>query len=167
MPAATSTLPTRSYAGVPAGPPGGAPRACSTPRLELLGSQGYAARPCAVSAVKRGQTPRYFYESFSDLEGLLVAVFDDLIADTTAAVLAAIERVPDDAHAKSRAAIDTFVLYLTDDPRRAASAFVEALGSERLMRRRLDTMRATSPTCSRVRPETSTARTTTPTRSSS
>jgi len=55
-----------------------------------------------------------------------------------------IAAAPHDAHEKTRASIETFVRDLTDDPRRARIAFVEALGSERLMRRRLDTLRAFS-----------------------
>jgi AcrR family transcriptional regulator len=112
--------------------------------LELLGTKGYGGTTVRGVCQRAKLTPRYFYESFEDLEALLVAVFDDMLADTTAAVLAAIEEAPEDAHAKARAAIETFIRDLTDDRRRARVAFVEALGSERLMRRRLDTMRAFS-----------------------
>jgi hypothetical protein len=40
-----------------------------------------------------------------------------------------------------RATVAAFVKVVTDDPRKGRVAFVEALGSEALMRRRLDTMR--------------------------
>lgn len=109
--------------------------------LELLGTQGYAGT--TVRGVCQGAqvTPRHFYESFDDLDSLLVAVFDRIVAEAGAAVLAAVAQAPHDAHAKARAAIETFVEFVTDDPRRVRVAFVEALGSEPLMRHRLDAMR--------------------------
>jgi AcrR family transcriptional regulator len=109
--------------------------------LELLGTEGYAGTTVRGVCAEAKLTPRYFYESFADLEELLVAVFDRLIGETAAEVVAAIDAAPHDAFAKSKAAIETFVLALTEDPRRARVAFIEALGSEALMRRRLDTMR--------------------------
>jgi AcrR family transcriptional regulator len=136
---------TRPYRGVPADDRRAFRRAqLLSAGLDLLGSEGYSGTTVRGVCRRARLTPRYFYESFDDLEELLVAVFDELIAATTQAMLEAIEAAPEDAHEKSRAAIGTFVRNLTDDPRRARVAFVEALGSERLMRRRLDTMRAFS-----------------------
>jgi AcrR family transcriptional regulator len=136
---------TRPYRGVPASDRHAARRGqLLAAGLELLGSQGYAGTTVRGICRQAGLTPRYFYESFEDLEALLVAVFDQVISVTTRDVLEAVETAPRDAHEKSRAAIGTFVRHLTDDPRRARVAFVEALGSGRLMRRRLDTMRAFS-----------------------
>jgi AcrR family transcriptional regulator len=136
---------TRPYRGVAADDRRAARRArLLSAGLELLGSGGYAGTTVRGVCREARLTPRYFYESFEDLEALVVAVFDQLIAETTQAVLEAVEAAPHDAHDKSRAAIGTFVRSLTEDPRRARVAFVDALGSERLMRRRLDTMRAFS-----------------------
>jgi AcrR family transcriptional regulator len=136
---------TRPYRGVPARDRTAARRdQLLAAGLELLGREGYSGTTVRGVCREAGLTPRYFYESFDDLEALLVAVFDQLISETTRDVLAAVEAAPRDAHEKSRAAIGTFVRNLTDDPRRARVAFVEALGSEPLMRRRLDTMRAFS-----------------------
>jgi len=109
--------------------------------LELLGTAGYGGTTVRGVCRQAGLTPRYFYESFEGLDALLVAVFDRITAELSAAILAALDTAPPDAHAKSRAAIETLVRNLTDDPRRARVAFVEALGSEQLMRRRLDAMR--------------------------
>lgn len=109
--------------------------------FDLLGTEGTQAT--TVRGVCRGArlTPRYFYESFPDLDSLLVAVFDRMFEEATERVLAAIKAAPQEPEARSRAAIETFVVYLTDDPRRARVAFVEALGNEPVMRRRLDAMR--------------------------
>jgi AcrR family transcriptional regulator len=139
------TVVTRPYRGVPAEGRRAARREqLLAAGLELLGIEGFAGTTVRAVCREARLSPRYFYESFEDLETLLVAVFDRLIGETTADVLAAIDAAPHDAHEKSRAAIETFVLSLTDDPRRARIAFVEALGNERLMRRRLDTLRAFS-----------------------
>ena len=96
-------------------------------------------RPICARA---GLTERYFYESFSGREELLLAVFDRIIEEATAAVLLAVEDSPHDARAKARAAIAAFVDLMTDDPRKGRVAFVEAMGSEALMQRRLETLRA-------------------------
>jgi AcrR family transcriptional regulator len=136
---------SRPYRGVPADDRrAGRRERLLAAGLELLGTEGYAGTTVRGVCGRARLSPRYFYESFDDLEALLVAVFDRLIGDTTEAVLEAVQAAPHDAHEKSRAAIDTFVRDLTDDPRRARVAFVEALGSERLMRTRLRTMRAFS-----------------------
>jgi AcrR family transcriptional regulator len=86
-------------------------------------------------------TPRYFYESFADRDALLLAVFDDTAQEAAAAVLEAVGSAQPDAGAKSRAAIGAFVDLLTDDPRKGRLLFAEAMDSEPLVRRRLDTMR--------------------------
>jgi AcrR family transcriptional regulator len=84
--------------------------------------------------------PRYFYESFEDLDALLVAVFDRIAAEALEAVLQALESAPDDALGRSRAVIAAFVDLMTADPRKGRVAFIEAMGSEALMRRRLDVL---------------------------
>jgi AcrR family transcriptional regulator len=135
----------RPYRGVPAEDR----RAKRRERLlqsgfELLGTRGAPGATVRGVCQRARLTPRYFYESFPDLDALLVAVLDRIVGEATARILAAVEAAPHDARAKSRAAIGTFVEFLSDDPRRARVCFVEALGNERLARRRLDTMRAMS-----------------------
>jgi AcrR family transcriptional regulator len=110
--------------------------------LDLFGTDGWNAATVRAICARAGLTERYFYESFKDREALLVAVFDRIISEATAAVLRAVEESPHDARAKSRASIAAFVGLMTDDPRKGRIAFVEAMGSEALMQRRLDTMRA-------------------------
>jgi hypothetical protein len=56
-------------------------------------------------------------------------------------VLEAVARAPGEARSKARAAIGAFVRFVTDDPRRARILFVEAMGSEPLVRRRFATVR--------------------------
>lgn len=139
---AVSTLPTRPYRGTPAAERLSARRErLLEAALELLGTEGWQATTVRAVCQKAGLSPRYFYESFDDLEALLVELFDGLMADLGAATLAAVDAAPDEVHAKARAGIETLVRYVTDDPRRARVAFVEAYGSETLMRRRFDAMR--------------------------
>ena len=82
-------------------------------------------------------TPRYFYESFADRDALLVAIFDTIVEDVAREVIAA---QPASPHDTLRATVTAFVTMATDDPRKGRAAFVEALGSEALMRRRFERM---------------------------
>ena len=109
--------------------------------LDLIGTQGWSATTVRGVCARAKLTSRFFYESFADLDALAVAVFDEVVEDATAQVLEAVAGAPaDDPQAQARAAIDTFVRVLTDDPRKARVTFVEALGSEALLERRLATM---------------------------
>ncbi len=107
---------------------------------DLLGTDGWQATTVRAVCRRAELTPRYFYESFDDLDALVVAVFDQIVAELVSVVLAAVATAPDDAHAKARAAIGGFVRHVTDDPRRAQIVFSEALGSEALARRRFETL---------------------------
>jgi AcrR family transcriptional regulator len=109
---------------------------------KLLGTEGWAGTTVRGVCQQANLNPRYFYESFADLDALLLAVFDRGLDEATQRILAAYATAPDDAHAKAHATIGAFVDYVTEDPRWARIAFVEALGNEVLARRRLGTMHA-------------------------
>lgn len=109
--------------------------------LDLLGREGYAATTVRGVCRRARLTPRYFYESFVSLDALVVAVYDRIVEEAAATMLEALDAAPDDARAKSRAAIEAFVRHLTDDPRRLRVSVAEALGSEPLIRRRQRTLR--------------------------
>jgi AcrR family transcriptional regulator len=109
--------------------------------LELLGTEGWAGTTMTGVCAKAGLTERYFYESFPDREALLLAVFDRITAEAAETVLAAVASSPRDARPRSRAAIAAYVELMTDDPRKGRVAFVEAMGSEALMRRRFETIK--------------------------
>jgi AcrR family transcriptional regulator len=134
---------TRVYAGMSADDRvEGRRRRLMDAALELIGNQGWAATSVRGVCRQAGLTPRFFYESFADLDALAVAVFDDILTEATSAILDAVAAAPPEPAAQARAAIGTFVDELTRDPRRARIAFAEALGSEALARRRLRAMRA-------------------------
>ena len=83
--------PTR-WPGSPAanaGPSAG--RSWSTPPSTCSAPRGGAARRCAPCARRPGSNPRYFYESFDDLDALVVAVYDRLVADLTTAIIDAVD----------------------------------------------------------------------------
>jgi AcrR family transcriptional regulator len=109
--------------------------------LQIMGTQGWSQTTVRGVCREASLTPRFFYESFEDLDTLAVAVLDDIIAGATEHVIEAIAAAPPTPADQARAAIGSFVWDLTDDPRRARVAFVEALGSEAMMRRRLQAMR--------------------------
>jgi AcrR family transcriptional regulator len=133
--------PTGLYRGVPAEQRRAARRAQLLDiGLEILGTDGWQATTVRGICQRAKLNPRYFYESFSGLDELLIAVFDRVQAEAIAAVEDAVERHGDDPEATARAAIGAFVELMTDDPRKGRVAFVEAMGSEALMRRRLDTL---------------------------
>lgn len=110
--------------------------------LEVIGTQGWSAATVRAVCRQAGLSSRFFYESFSSVEELALALFDDLFGRTTAAVIAAVESAPRDPRARNRVAIETFVRELTDDQRVARFVFMEALGSEVLTRRRLAVIRS-------------------------
>jgi AcrR family transcriptional regulator len=133
---------TRSYRGA-----SGAERAADrrarllAAGLDLLGTEGLAATTMTAVCARAGLTERYFYESFPNRDGLLLAVFDEVVEELQRVVLVAVEGAPNDARAKARAAIAAFVELLTDDPRKGRIAVIEAVGSEPIARRRLEALR--------------------------
>jgi AcrR family transcriptional regulator len=137
-----SRVATGVYRGVPAEERRAERRArLMAAALDIMGTHGWSATTVRGVCQHAKLTPRFFYESFPDLEALAVAVFDEIVESATTRVIDAMAQAPDDIEAKSRAAIGTFVAAVLDDPRRARVAFREALGSEPLMKRRLATMR--------------------------
>jgi AcrR family transcriptional regulator len=109
--------------------------------LELLGTDGWQVTTVRGICAKARLTPRYFYESFADRDELLIALFDQLVAEAAARVLEAVDGAEHDARAKAHAAIGAFVELVTDDPRKARVLFMEAVGSEPLALRRFETVR--------------------------
>jgi AcrR family transcriptional regulator len=112
--------------------------------FELLGTAGWGGTTVRGVCEAARLNPRYFYESFADLEELVAAVLKQVAGETTEVVVAAFEAAPNDVESKARATIEAGVIHLTEDPRRAKVLFMEALGNEALARHRLDTMHAIS-----------------------
>src|SRR5690606_34519492 len=58
--------------------------------FELLGTEGWQATTVRAVCQRAALNPRYFYESFHDLDELLVAVYDAVLDELRTAVLTAI-----------------------------------------------------------------------------
>jgi AcrR family transcriptional regulator len=108
--------------------------------LELLGTQGAQAATVRAVCRQAGLTSRYFYENFTSLDELLVAVFDDVMATMTAGITEALAGTDGSVAAAVSAFGTTFVTSALDDPRATRIGFIEAWGNETLMRRRVETL---------------------------
>ena len=136
MPAAPRTRP--SWAGIPPEDRRAERRsALVDAAFELLGTEGWTALTVRAACARARLNPRYFYESFSDVDALAVAVYDRVLAELRAAVDEAQEAAPKRARAQLTATIDATVRFVDDDRRRGRVLYVEALGSEALNRRRI------------------------------
>jgi AcrR family transcriptional regulator len=81
-------------------------------------------------------TPRYFYESFSNLDELLVVLVDQVSAEVMRGAQTAISDAPGDIRSQCRAAAGGAYAALLGDPRKAKAMLVVASGSELLQERR-------------------------------
>ncbi len=109
--------------------------------LELLGSEGWDAMTVR-SVLKRSRlNPRYFYESFGDLDQLAVAVYDRVVDELGAVVLAALGASRDAPANQVRAVVRGIVEFVDEDRHRGRVLYVEGLGNEALNRRRIETGR--------------------------
>ncbi len=107
--------------------------------FELLGTEGWAGTTVRAVCQAARLNPRYFYESFDDLDALIVAVYDRLVAELAEEVRVAVATAGDDPREHTRAAIGRIVGFVDDDRRRARVLYIEALGNEALNRRRIET----------------------------
>ncbi|MGY4709488.1 TetR/AcrR family transcriptional regulator [Mycolicibacterium sp. CBM1] len=73
----------------------------------LLGGSGGPALTVRAACREAGLTERYFYESFSDRDDFVRAVYDDVCARAMTALMAA---------ATPREAVEKFVALMVDDP---------------------------------------------------
>jgi AcrR family transcriptional regulator len=105
--------------------------------LELLGGTDDVAE-LAVRAICReaGVSARYFYESFTDKDELVGAVFDWVIADIAATTQAAVSAAP--PKEQSRAAMANIVRTIAGDPRIGRLLFSAQLSNAVLVRKRAE-----------------------------
>jgi len=87
--------------------------------LAILAEDGIDAVTVRAVSARAGLTRRYFYESFADLDALLVDVFDGVGRDVVAGIVAAVAEAPRDTHARARAALAGGLRPVTDDPGKA------------------------------------------------
>lgn len=109
--------------------------------LDIIGTEGWAAATVRGVCEQAKVGPRFFYESFPDLDELAAAVHDELVENALRRTLDALAEAPKDIDTQIRTGVRTIITSFTDDPRRARVVFAEAHGSEVLMQRRFAAMR--------------------------
>lgn len=107
--------------------------------LELLGTVGLHGTTVRGVIEQARLTPRYFYESFTDLDSLIIEIYDAVVTELRDASVAALLDAPKDTRARVHAVITAIVNHFGDDPRKGKLVLAEAMASPALMRRRLDT----------------------------
>jgi AcrR family transcriptional regulator len=103
--------------------------------LDVVAEHGVAALTAALVCTRAGLSKRYFYESFTDRDALLVAVLEDLFRQVNRAVVAALLDAGPTRSDRSRATIGALTDLLADD-RRLARLYVEAADHQPLRRHR-------------------------------
>jgi AcrR family transcriptional regulator len=103
--------------------------------LDVLGAEGIANMTMTAVCTRAGLTERYFYESFRNLDELLVELFDALARELAETIVQALESSPPDLLARCRAAGAALMTVLVEDQRKAR-IFAESIGSAALRERR-------------------------------
>lgn len=103
--------------------------------LELLGGSGSAA--VTVRAVCRTAklTERYFYESFTDRDELVLAVYDRVAEQAQQALVDAVRDAGSTDRERAEAAVTAFVELIVDDPRKGRVLLLTPLTDPPLSRR--------------------------------
>ncbi|HEX4358679.1 MAG TPA: TetR/AcrR family transcriptional regulator [Pseudonocardia sp.] len=109
--------------------------------LDVIGTQGRSATTLRGICERARVGPRFFYESFADLDALAAELYDEVLDAALRRTIAAIEATPHDLRARTAAAFRAMISEIIDDPRRARVLFVEAYGTETLVSRRFAAMR--------------------------
>jgi AcrR family transcriptional regulator len=87
--------------------------------MDIAGSQGISALRVRAVCVQAGLNDRYFYESFSDCDQLLLAVFEDQAATLVAQLMSVLAETADgELRSRIRAVIDVGIDFCAEDPRR-------------------------------------------------
>ena len=105
--------------------------------FELLGTEGWAGTTVRAVCQQAALNPRYFYESFDDLDALLVAVYDRLTLELRVEIEKAVATATT-LEDVVRATVASTVRFIDSDRRRGRILYAEALGNEALNRRRID-----------------------------
>jgi AcrR family transcriptional regulator len=104
--------------------------------LDCLHTDGLSGVSVRSICTRARLTPRYFYESFADLDELLIAVVDAVAGEVAAAALCAIATAPAELTAQVRGAIGAGYGVVADDPRKATALLVAGSGHGPLRDRR-------------------------------
>ena len=106
--------------------------------FELLANEGSNATTVRAVCARARLNPRYFYESFDDLDALVVALYDHLGEELQVVVSKAVADAEPTREAQVRAVVASTVRFVDEDRRRGRFLYHEALGNEALNRRRIE-----------------------------
>lgn len=104
--------------------------------LDCLDTDGLSGVSVRSICARARLTPRYFYESFANLDELLVAVVDSVAAEVAERTLAAHGSTSGTSAEQLRAAIDAGYRVVAEDRRKANALLVAAAGHGPLRERR-------------------------------
>jgi AcrR family transcriptional regulator len=104
--------------------------------LDCLHDDGLSGVSVRSICTRARLSPRYFYESFADLDALLLAIVDTVAAEVATCSLAAIAAAGESAPDQVRAAIDAGYAVVATDERKATALLVAAAGHGPLAERR-------------------------------
>jgi AcrR family transcriptional regulator len=107
--------------------------------FDLLGREGWRAMTVRAVLESARLNPRYFYESFVDLDELAVAVYDRVVGELGGAVIDALGTSGVEPAAQVRAVVTAIVAFVDEDRRRGRILYTEGLASPALQRRRAET----------------------------
>jgi AcrR family transcriptional regulator len=128
---------SRAYRGVPADERRAQRRqALIETALDCLHADGVAAISVRSVCTRARLTPRYFYESFDDLDQLLLAAVDAVVDEVAERALAALAGAGPELPNQVRAAIDAGYGVVVADRRKASALLVAAAGHGPLRERR-------------------------------
>lgn len=108
--------------------------------MDVLAAEGWEAVTVRAVCARARLNDRYFYESFSDRDELLLAGLDDLIGQGLQVTATALDTAEPDIRSRARAVIDAGLAFLLDDPLRSR-LLVESQATEVLRRRRNEVVR--------------------------
>jgi AcrR family transcriptional regulator len=106
--------------------------------FELLGTEGWSGTTVRAVCQTAQLNPRYFYESFDDLDALVVALYDRLVDELRVELEKAVASADPAIEAQVRVTVETTVRFVDSDRRRGRVLYHEALGNEALNRRRVE-----------------------------
>jgi AcrR family transcriptional regulator len=130
MPSKNGRRPVRSYGGVSAAERvAGRRERLIAAGLDLFGTRGFAATGVKDLCRHAGLTDRYFYESFRDSSELFVEVFDRIAGELFNRVMRAVGGAQPEPEPQVRAAIETYVRALAEDPRKGRVLFIEPVAA--------------------------------------
>lgn len=104
--------------------------------LDLLGAESPAELTVRGICRQAGVAARYFYESFTDKDEFVAAVFDGVIADLAATTQAVVAAAP--AEEQARAGMANLVRTIGGDPRVGRLLFSVQLANAVLVRKRAE-----------------------------